>query len=132
MKKIVKIVIALMIVLTIISSFSICYADSISDTFNQADDFLNNGKKEANKDSEKNIDTELKNSADVIYNVLLAAGVVIAVIIGGILGIKFMIASIEDKAKIKEALIPYIIGCIVVFGSFGIWKLVVTLLNQIS
>ena len=35
-----------------------------------------------------------------------------------------MLGSMEDKAKIKEALYPFVIGCICVFGAFGIWKLV--------
>ena len=35
-----------------------------------------------------------------------------------------MLGSIEEKAQVKEALIPFIIGCIVVFGAFGIWKIV--------
>ena len=42
-----------------------------------------------------------------------------------------MIASAEDKAKIKEAMIPYVLGCIVIFGAFGIWKLAITILNNL-
>ena len=41
-----------------------------------------------------------------------------------------MTDSAAEKAKTKEMLIPYIAGCIVVFGAFGIWKLVVNLLTQ--
>ena len=48
-------------------------------------------------------------------------------IIAGILGIKFMIGSAEEKAQIKDALIPFVIGCIVIFGAFGIWKIFVTM-----
>lgn len=36
-----------------------------------------------------------------------------------------MMASAEDKAKVKESLLPFVVGCVVVFGSFGIWKLLV-------
>ena len=52
--------------------------------------------------------------------------------IGVYLGIKFMSSSADDKAKVKEALIPYIVGCIVIFGAFGIWKLLITLLQPIE
>ncbi|MCI8481836.1 MAG: hypothetical protein HFJ27_01800 [Clostridia bacterium] len=52
--------------------------------------------------------------------------------IGMYLGIKFMISSAEDKAKVKEALIPYIAGCVVVFGAFTIWRLVILLLSGLS
>ena len=58
-------------------------------------------------------------------------GIVLAVLVGGVLGVKFMIASAEDKAKIKEAMIPYVLGCIVIFGAFGIWKLAITILNNL-
>lgn len=57
--------------------------------------------------------------------------VCLSVIIGAILGIQFMMASAEDKAKVKEALVPYFVGCIVVFGSYGIWRLCVSLLSRI-
>ena len=52
-----------------------------------------------------------------------------AVIIGMVIGIQFMTASVEEKAKIKESLVPYVVGCVVVFGAFGIWKLAVTVLS---
>ena len=47
--------------------------------------------------------------------------------VGTIIGIQFMIASAEDKAKVKEALVPYIIGCVVIFGAFTIWSIVVNI-----
>ena len=42
-----------------------------------------------------------------------------------------MIASAEDKAEIKEALVPYILGCVLIFGAFAIWKIVITILNNL-
>lgn len=76
-------------------------------------------------------DVELKNASDSIYNLLSSIGMIVSVIVGIILGITFMMASAEDKAKVKEALIPYIVGCIVVFGAFGIWKIVINTFNGI-
>lgn len=71
---------------------------------------------------------ELKKTSDLLFNVLLGIGMVTAVIVGMIIGIKFMMSTIEEKAKIKEQLIPYIAGCVVIFGAFGIWKLAITIL----
>lgn len=34
------------------------------------------------------------------------------------------------KSKIKELMVPYIVGCIVMFSAFTIWKVVVTIGNQ--
>ena len=43
------------------------------------------------------------------------------------LGIKFMLGSVEEKAKVKETLIPFTIGCIIIFGAYIIWRLVMQL-----
>lgn len=99
------------------------YAETIDQTFEGADNFVDKG-------SSYNIDTsQLKSSSRFIYNALLAIGMVAAVIVGVILGIKYMISSSEDKAEVKETLIPYIISCCVIFGAFTIWKLVVNVLK---
>ena len=68
---------------------------------------------------------KLKDASDSIYNVVSSIGMIASVIVGIILGIKFMMASAEDKADVKQGLMPYVIGCIVVFGAFGIWKILV-------
>ena len=40
-----------------------------------------------------------------------------------------MVGGAEEKANIKEVLVPYVVGCIVIFGAFAIWKLIVTILG---
>ena len=62
----------------------------------------------------------------------MTAAICVAVIIGAIIGVQFITGSIEGKAKIKEALVPYIIGCIVVFGAFFIWKTLVNIGNDLE
>ena len=103
------------------------YAFSISDIFTGADKFIQSGIDDQNVTIE---DTDLKNMSDLLYNTLLIIAIVIAVIVGLVIGIQFMSGSVSQKAKIKETLIPYIAGCIVIFGAFGIWKLVVTILSK--
>ena len=67
-------------------------------------------------------ETRLGEVSSKIYNILLACGIAAAVIVGAGLGIYYIMASAEGKAKIAETLVPYIIGCVVVFGAFAIWK----------
>ena len=74
---------------------------------------------------------ELQEFSNTLYSILLGVGVVIAVIIGLIIGIKLMFAPVGEKADAKKMLIPYAVGCVMVFGAFGIWKLVVTILENI-
>lgn len=103
-------------------------ATSIWDIFTGADEFIEAGVEDNSTTIE---DGNLKTMSDLIYNTLLIIAIVIAVIIGMIIGIQFMTGSVGQKAKVKETLIPYIAGCIVIFGAFGIWKLVVTIMSKV-
>ena len=99
---------------------------SISDVIKGGDKFI----AERSYDSTINEKT-LKSTSDTVYNILLFCGMAIAVIMTGILGIKFMIGSVEEKAQIKDSLVPFIIGCIVIFGAFGLWKIFVIIGNRL-
>ena len=91
--------------------------------FHGGDSFIEAGKNETAASINYVV---LKNASIMIYNILLIIGMAVAVVIGTVLGVKFLIGSMEEKAQIKEALIPFVIGCVVVFGAFGIWKAVIS------
>lgn len=74
----------------------------------------------------------IKQGSSSLYNILLSIAFFLSVAIGMYLGVKIMLSNAEDKAKTKEALIPYIAGCVVIFGAFAIWKLAITLLSGIG
>lgn len=96
------------------------------------DDVLNDGESFINSGNEEKINiTELQSFSKNIYNILFTIGIVVAVITGIVIGIKYMLGSVEEKADIKGLLIPYIVGCIIIFGAFAIWKLVVDILQGI-
>ena len=99
---------------------------SLEDMTSDADKFLNSG----NTPSSTFL-ASLQNFSKTIYNIMLTIGIFLAVIIGGIIGIKLMVSSASEKAEAKKLLVPYVVGCVVVFGGFGIWKLVVTILQGI-
>ncbi len=82
-------------------------------------------------ENEKIDSTELQKTFSWIYNIFLQVGVGISVIIGLVLAIKFILAGIEEKAEVKKMLGVYVISCVVIFGSFGIWKLVLNILVTI-
>ena len=121
--KLLTIIILIFVINMIFFNINKVQADGVSDVITGGDSFL-----EAGKSEDVVIDTtKLQDTSNVIYNILLLAGMVAAVVISGILGIKFMIGSAEEKAQIKDALIPFVIGCIVVFGAFGIWKIFINI-----
>lgn len=100
---------------------------SIGEAIQGAEDFIKDG-----EDSDKIKHDSMKSLVNQIYNILLSIGIVITVIIGLVLGIQFMIGSIEVKSKVKESLIPYVVGCVVIYGAFGIWKIVVSMLSSLN
>lgn len=126
-KKLLKIITIFISIFYIFSVFSFARASSIGDITGKADDFISTGEGQTAPIS----DSELKGLTDSLYNILLIIGVVVAAIVGIILGIQFITGSVEQKSKIKESLMPYIVGCIVIFGAFGIWKLAIIILRNI-
>ena len=133
-KKIINIVSYAIKILVIISIVQFIFtpkseaAISLGNIFETGDQFLEDG-----KNQDINIDTkDVQDEVSSIYNILLILGTALIVIIGAILGITFMVSSVEEQAKIKELLVPYVIGCVVIFGAFGIWKLVVGILAGIT
>ena len=103
-------------------------AFAIGDTKKQGDDFMDIGK--ANAGSTMDTDN-LKDASGKVYNLLLAVATGTAVIVGAILGIKYMTAGINEKTDVKASLLPYMISCIIVFGSLGIWRLTVTIFKGV-
>lgn len=97
----------------------------VDDVISDGDSFIGLGKED--RINVSNLRTFSRN----IYNILLTIGIAVAVISGSIIGIKYMLGSVEEKADIKSLLIPYIAGCVIIFGSFAIWKLVVTILQGV-
>lgn len=127
-RPIIKIIFVIVLIQIIFSPTS--QANWWDDIFNKGEEFINTGKEELEKDA--TIDTEDVNKEyKKLFGILFALGVALSVIIGAILGIKFMVSGIEEQAKIKELLLPYVIGCIVIFGAFGIWKLAIELFSDV-
>lgn len=95
----------------------------------EADNFVNKGKEGSTSIFAQE---DLQALSNTIYNILLIVGIVLAVLLGAILGIKFMLEGAEGKAEVQKALVPYVAGCIVVFGAFTIWKIVVLILQGLE
>jgi len=101
---------------------------ALGDIFSTGENWMEIGE---NKSAGKmDFETNVKNLSDNLYNLLLAIATGVAIIVGAILGIQFMTAGIDKKVQVKESLFPYLISCLVVFGAFGIWKLVVIIMSN--
>ena len=132
MKKISQIILKIFIIILLMQYINtpISNASVWGEILDSSNDFLEEGKKESativNFD-----DQDIRNQVNNIYTILFSLGVALTVVYGAFLGIKFMVGSIEEQAKIKESLIPYVIACIVIFGAFGIWKIIISLMSNI-
>lgn len=125
MKKYFNIICIVMIILISIATPTYSKALTLTDIYNKGDSFLDDadGGEMLDKESEEN-------AINTLYWILLGIAVAVAVIIGTVMGIQFITSGVSGQAKIKEKLIPYAIGCVVSFGAFGIWKVVMTILNS--
>lgn len=128
--KVVFLISTIIIVFMIMFNMSISYAsnsgDKISDVIDGADSFLSSA------DGTSIDEDKLKDTSNLIYKILMVLAISISVIVASILGIKFMIGSVEEKAQIKDQLVPFVVGCIVIFGAFTIWSITVRIGQQVS
>ncbi len=62
-----------------------------------------------------------------IATIIRNLGILAAVIILMVLGLKYMTGSIEEKASFKKAAIPYLIGSVLLFSAAGIAQLIMNL-----
>ena len=108
-------------ILSIIVLIMLCFSNYVL-----ADNITGSMKNQWN---EENQDTRImKTMGGKILNIVQIVGVAVAVIMLSVLGIKYMFASTNDKATIKEKLMAYVIGALILFGmstAIGIIKLFV-------
>lgn len=93
---------------------------SFDDIMQGADDFLSLRDDNATVNLDE---SELQGISQTVSNILLAIAIGVTVISAVVMGINFTIQSVEDKAKVKESMIPWIIGIFVAFGAYGIWRI---------
>ncbi len=129
MKKYKKLLINIMVIFIILFNLFIpnAYAGPLQDIMNRAEGFVNNGENGGNVIN----NDALKEGSNTLYNVLLVIGIAVAFIWGIVLGIQFITGSLGEKADVKKNLIVYLVGCVIIFGAFGIWKLLLQLLEPL-
>ena len=119
-----KIILVLIVAVICISIPKNVQASTFKDVMDKADKFVEDA------DGTHTIDGGgIKSMISDLFGIVITAGAIIALIITAILGVKFIFASAEGKAEIKETMTPYVIGCIVTFAAYAIWKVSLSILN---
>ena len=125
MKKTVKIISALLIVIMLIASLSsIAYASTTEETLNAM--------LEAQKNGSANGTNEVTTLGGRIVGIVQVVGVIIAVIILLVIGIKYMLGSAEEKAEYKKSMMPYLIGALLIFAGSTIVNAIYNVMTGLS
>lgn len=111
MKKAYKVLSVLMIVLMVVAT--------CTNVFAKVD--VNQIKSDGNTGA----DNTIQNIGSTILSIITGVGMVLAVVLVAVLGIKYMMGSTEEKSEYKKSMIPYLVGAVLVFGASAIGKAVV-------
>lgn len=76
--------------------------------------------------------TELTKLGGNILNVLQVVGIIAGAIILVVLGLKYMMGSLEEKAEYKKTMIPFVVGAIVVMAAPTLTKGIFTLIQNLG
>lgn len=118
-----------LIYIIVIVLFVFCFnikVFALGDIIESGDEFLEKG----NSVGETIKLINLRDVSNFFYKVFLSVGIAVAVIVGLVIGIRYIYEGAEGQAKLKEAFIPYIVGCFIVFSAFPIWKIVINFGNE--
>ena len=75
--------------------------------------------------------TQLRRAGNKVIGIVWVVGGVASVIFLMMLGIRYMIASPDEKAQVKQQLIPFVFGAILTFGAINIIGIVGTFASNI-
>lgn len=93
--------------------------------FDKAKEFITVGESGGAGISVTTATSEFEKIAGLLYGI----GIFLAVGVGIILGIKYMLASAEGKAEIAKILFPYLVGVGVIVAAVTIWKTAINILD---
>lgn len=100
-------------------------------TSNGGDIFINPGDYAPSSSTQVQGAEKLKAIGIKMLKILNSIATVLSVIIFSVLGVKYMLGSVEEKADYKKNLVPYVIGAILVFGITRIVSIISTFAKNI-
>lgn len=128
MKKTITII--LIMIVFVFCNLTVTYADDSDPNpgiFELAKTWLNLGKNQQNTSGARTSWETFNDLAGILWGF----GVVVVLVAGTTLGIKYMFSSVEAKAEIKQGLQPFIIGTAIILGALTIWKFAVEIFDSV-
>ena len=99
-------------------------------SFDEMKDALTDWKSRGQQDNTGVNAGDLKQIVIPVINILTVIGVFVLVAVTIIMGIKYMFATPDVAAKLKQQLIGLVVSAVVVLGATAIWKIVYNVLNS--
>lgn len=109
--KIKKIIVFLIILISIIT---------ISTFVNAGDDFLDDFTGNPGNTATKKVN----NALGLALGIIQVIGMVVAIVMLLILGMKYIMSAPNDRAEIKKHAVVYIVGAVIMFGAAGIVEII--------
>lgn len=66
-----------------------------------------------------------------LASILLSIAIAVLLIVGMIMGVKYMISGADERANLKEKLVWYVVSAVLIFGVTGIYNLIVSVVTSI-
>lgn len=128
-KMLIKIIFILITIYLVISNIYVVRAEdggSLLDKMeSQANTFLSTGSEQSNVNT-----TAIAENFVGLGQILTMVGAGVLVAVTTYMGIKYLTAGPEAQAKLKVQLVGIVVSGIVIFGAYGIWKIVVDIAKQ--
>ena len=127
-----KIIVKIIMVISIILIFFYInnkpvYADTtVKGIFNNASSFIKSGKKKGAVNTGK-----IAEDIGGIGQLFIVIRLAVAVGVGMYLGFKYIVSGADEKAKVKERLIYYVIAIVLLVSATGITKIIVSIGDSI-
>ena len=119
MKKSIKVISTLLLAIMLVASIAttVLAGVDLNATINNVEKQNLNG----------NADQQITKVGGNIVNIIQLVGIVIAVIVLLVIGIKYMMGSASEKAEYKKTMIPYLVGAVLVFAGTSLVKVIYSL-----
>lgn len=123
-----KMILILFLIFTVLVVFNInsVYADDITDSTT-----VINSMSGAQASNMASADNNIGKIINTVIGLLQVAGTGISIIVVTVLGIKYLLASPSEKADTKKAILPIVIGCVLLFGAVNLMAAISDMATQI-
>lgn len=126
--KVFKYIFVVITALTLINALQPAVSAVQVKSFDEMKDALTDWKSRGQQDNAGVNAGDLKQIVIPVINILTVIGVFVLVAVTIIMGIKYMFATPDVAAKLKQQLIGLVVSAVVVLGATAIWKIVYNVL----